>query len=134
MGVTPSTRLIASRVQPSSATICSFVMAVRGCGDQTVSAVAYVRKRVWTYVVGPCVHGDFVASHVLIDEDVRVRHHTRADDEERRRKVVILQILQHLSVSVQGLVLSWRQRSNPRYHLRCCEGESVSMGTRSWRQ
>ena len=31
VGVTPSTFWIALRVQPSSATICSFVMVVRAC-------------------------------------------------------------------------------------------------------
>ncbi len=40
VGVTPSTVWIACRVHPSSATICSFVIAVRGCKHISVSVVA----------------------------------------------------------------------------------------------
>ena len=48
-------------------------------------------------MVRPGVHRDFVASHVLSDEDVGVRDDTRANDEERRGEVMVVEVLQQFS-------------------------------------
>ena len=58
------------------------------------------------------MRGDLVPGHVLGDEGIRPGHNAGPDDEERCRKVVVLEILQHLPVFVQGLDVSWRRRSN----------------------
>ena len=49
-------------------------------------------------MVRPGVYGNLMASHVLGDEDVGVRDHTRTDDEERRTEVMVVQVPQELPV------------------------------------
>ena len=55
----------------------------------------WIRK---TYVVRPGVNGDLVASHVLGNENVRVRDHAGTHDEECRAQVMVAQILKYLPI------------------------------------
>ena len=53
----------------------------------------------------PCVDGNLIAHHVLGDEGIGERDHTRADDEERRLHVVVVKEIQNLTAMEIMLVL-----------------------------
>ena len=70
-------------------------------------------------MVRPGVHRDFVASHVLSDEDVGVRDDTRANDEERRREIVVVEVLQQFSTPCLSVSID---ESSPASNLRSWNG------------
>ena len=56
-------------------------------------------------MVRPGVDRNLIAHHVLGDEGIGERDHTRADDEERRLHVVVVKEIQNLTAMEIMLVL-----------------------------
>jgi hypothetical protein len=91
VGVTPSTLLIARRVHPNSATICSFVKDVRCC-RQSVRTMAQKATQN-PHPVGPCVNTNVMPGHVLFEKNLGTFDDAGSDnekcsDETPRGKVV----------------------------------------------